>query len=159
MKKLHDIFLGRFQPFHLGHAKILDKMTNPIILLVKGKGTSGDTGANPLSEKHQIDMIKKYAPHAKVIVVDKGYLPPIIKYMKRDGYEVDTLHAGADRMDIYKSQLKSNDIDHINYKLTRRHASGTDVRIAIRSGDQKKFRKMMPRKLHGEWSKLRKLMK
>jgi nicotinamide mononucleotide adenylyltransferase len=157
MKK-SDIFIGRFQPFHLGHAKILDMMNNPVILLVKGGKSSQDKNRNPLSQKDQIRLIKKYSPKAKIVETKNGYIPDIVEQLKEMNIEVDTLMAGDDRIESYKKQNERAGIK-INYKLTPRVTSATKVRNAIREDDHETFKKIMPKKLHKEWDNLRKLIK
>jgi len=47
----------------------------------------------------------------------------------------------------------------VKYKETPRITSATDVRNAIKSDDRETFEKLVPKKLHSEWDKLRKLVK
>lgn len=133
-------------------------MKNPVILLVKGGKSSQDKQRNPLSQKDQIRLIKKYKPSAKIVETKNGYIPDIIEQLREMNIEVETLFAGDDRLDSYRKQNKSKGID-IEYKLTPRVTSATKVRNAIREDDFDTFKKIMPKKLVGEWDTLRKLIK
>jgi len=157
-----ELFLGRMQPIHLGHIKIIKKMKNPIVVLVKGKKSSADKDRNPLSAEEQIRLLKKVFPKIRIIVAPTGYLPDIFSDLRENsGTEVVKVYSGADRISGYKRQ-----IDSINKKLpsrrqfdvqfeeTPRFTSATKVREAIRSDNEEEFRKLMPKELWDEFEHL-----
>ena len=164
-----ELFVGRFQPLHNGHATVIGKMKNPVVALVKGGKTSTDKNKNPLSLKDQARLIKKAYPKAMVIEVKNGYIPDIANALAEKGMKVTAVWGGEDRRAGYERQLKSydskNEPQNIEFKPTfvagQRigGTSATIVRNAIRSGDKEEFLKHMPKKLHGEWDFLRKKIK
>jgi nicotinamide mononucleotide adenylyltransferase len=75
-----SVFPGRMSPLHIGHHQIISSMKyKPVILLVKGKGTSEDKTKNPFDESYQEYLIKKCFPKAEVRVVSSSsiFLLPI----------------------------------------------------------------------------------
>lgn len=167
-----ELFLGRFQPLHNGHASVIAKMKNPVVALVKGKGSSSDKDKNPLSARDQMRLIKKARPGTLVVEVPNGYIPDIGEMLRQRGFELTAVYAGDDRKDSYKRQLasfnKKNPDKAFNAEIkptfdpTGGRIGGTSatlVRKAIREGDKETFLKHMPKKLHSEWDFLRKKIK
>lgn len=163
-----ELFLGRMQPIHNGHAAIINKMKNPVVAIVKGEKSSADKGKNPLTFEYQRDLLKKVAPKAKVFAVSSGYIPEIVDHLRQqhDSLEPSVVYAGADRIAGYKAQIeranKTLDEDkkiHVTFKETERVTSATTVREAIRSGDEKAFQKNVPKAIWGEFSTLKTLLK
>jgi len=162
--KKAELFLGRMQPVHLGHIKIIKKMKNPIVVLVKGAKSSQDKTRNPLNAEDQIRLLRKVIPNLKIIVVKVGYLPDIFSDLRESGnYEITTVYSGADRINAYKKQIdsinkklpKDRKFD-VKFKETERFTSATKVRELIRSGNEEEFKKLMPKELHNEFKFLRK---
>lgn len=166
--KEYELFLGRFQPLHKGHAAVIGKMKNPIIALVKGGKSGSDKTKNPLSLKDQARLIKKAYSNAIVIEVKNGYIPDIAEELLKKNMKITAVWAGEDRRAGYERQLSSYDkknpdnAQNIEFKPTfvggKRigGTSATIVRNAIRADDKKEFLKHMPKKLQGEWEFLRK---
>lgn len=164
--KKAQLFLGRMQPIHKGHAAILKMMKTPIVVLVKGAKSGEDKSRNPLDAKYQTKLIKMIDKSVEVLVFPTGYVPEMIKTLREKGIEIDTILAGNDRIGSYKKQIdglnKKLDKDKqmkIKYTETPRVASATDVRNAIRNDDQEAFEKLTPKVIHKEYAKLRKLIK
>jgi predicted nucleotidyltransferase len=166
-----ELFLGRFQPLHNGHATVIGRMKNPVVALVKGAKSGADKTKNPLGIKDQARLIKKAYSNASVVEVPNGYIPAIAEGLREAGQEVVAVWAGEDRRSSYERQINSyNDKNpdtafNIKFKKTfdggKRigGTSATIVRNAIRSDDKETFLKHMPKKLHSEWEFLRKKIK
>jgi hypothetical protein len=155
-----SVFPGRMSPLHIGHHQIISSMKyKPVILLVKGKGTSKDKEKNPFDEEYQEYLIKKCFPKAEVRVVFNSNLSAISFHLRKSGLEISELFAGDDRMDSYKKMIDKLNAGienpalkyNVDFHLTPRVTSATKVREAIRSGDEKTFKKLMPRVLWNEW--------
>lgn len=158
----HDLFIGRFQPFHKGHANIIKSMKNPVVVIIKGKQTSEDKQKNPLSAEQQMELIKTVFPTVPVFVSEEtGFIPALIGMAEEKGYKIGRVFAGADRIGGYKGQVErankkielgQSEHKPINVKFveTPRFTSATTVRNTIRSGDFKEYNKLMPQKLANE---------
>jgi len=162
-----SIFPGRMAPLHIGHHKIISSMKyKPVILLVKGKGTSADKDKNPFDENYQEYLIKKCFPKAEVRVVGNANLTAISYHLRNSGLEVSEVFAGDDRLDSYKKMIERLNAGitdpelkyDVDFHLTPRIASATKVREAIKAGDEATFKKLMPRILWGEWSTMQEKM-
>lgn len=162
-----SIFLGRMQPIHKAHELIIKGMKNPIVVLVKGKASSEDKSRNPFDAEYQKKLLKILDKKIQVREFPTGYIPGIAADMRAEGMEVVAIHAGEDRIGGYKSQFDKLNLPpekefHIKYVQTsdevRKMVSATQVRNAIKTGDEKSFKEYMPTKLHGEFGTMRKKM-
>lgn len=168
--KTGELFLGRMQPIHNGHLKVISGMKNPVVALVKGSISSKNKNKNPLDSSYQSKLLKKVAPGVKVIEVPNGYIPDIIAAIRSDhGIDITKIHAGSDRIREYKAQIeRANkslpDDQKIKVGFTEvgrddEDVSATQVREAIRSGDEKAFKAKVPKSIWGEFNHLQQLLK
>lgn len=165
-KKAAELFLGRLQPPHNGHAKIISGMHNGWVAIVKGSVTSQDRSKNPLPYEYQKKLVHEIEPNVPVIEVPTGYLPDIINEIRKRGQEVETVFAGPDRIQDYQRQIAGInaklDADkkfEVTFKLADRVTSATTVRDAIRTNNQTAFRANVPRAIWGEYNTLRDYLK
>lgn len=156
-----QLFFGRMQPIHNGHAKILESMHNGVVAIVKGKTTSKNKNKNPLDAEYQKSLVEKINSNVQVLIVENGYLPEIINILREDNKEVSTVFVGSDRIDEYKAQVQranaNLDDDHkidVTFKEAERITSATIVRDAIRRGDREIFEAHTPEAIWGEWGTL-----
>lgn len=171
-----NIVTGRFQPFHTGHLKIAEdlyKENGLPVVLVKvrkknentvtkaGKGTSFPYA---LTDKMLDDVVKSY-PYIKdhieieYVAFDSQLFPAL-----RPKYEPVLFGAGPDRVKGYDNQRLSFIEKHDNalnfdpdfaIEETKRYGSATAVRNAIEEGDEKTFKKLMPKPLHKYFNELK----
>jgi len=161
-----EIFLGRFQPIHLGHKKIIDSMQNPIVIIVKGEKSSNDKKRNPLDADYQKKLLQLACPNVEVTISPNAFLPGIINYLRKQHKNVTTIYAGADRIDGYKKMIEQNNARapspeyhyDIKFKETDRFTSATTVRNAIRNNDYDTFKKLVPKAIWNEWLTLKQLL-
>lgn len=154
-----NLMVGRFQPFHNGHLKMAKKMKEKngldcyVAVVYPGHNRSGkspfnqDTIIKYMSSVEQSNKeIENYSIH------NTGYLGNILEKLESDGYAVELLGCGEDRIADYKKQMEylrnSSSPDLINtdfeiYETPRSH-SATDVRKSIEDSDFSKFKKMTP---------------
>ncbi len=155
-------FYGRFQPFHNGHKQIVDKMKNPIVVLVKGKKSVEDVKRNPLDTDYQIKLFKKVFPNVPISVSPNGFLPGILGFFRKQGKEISTIYAGADRIASYEKAIEDANKKmtpdtryHVVFKETERVTSASTVRDAIKNDDFEKFKQLVPKVLWDEWDELK----
>lgn len=160
------LFLGRLQPPHNGHAKIIKSMGyHGWVAIVKGVGTGADKSRNPLPYDYQEKLVKEISPETHVIEVPTGYLPDIINRIRLLDTEIRIVYAGEDRINDYKRQISaanqkldaSKQFD-VQFRLSERMTSATIVRDAIKSNNQTAFRTNTPREIWGEYNTLRKYL-
>lgn len=164
--KTAELFLGRMQPVHLGHKAIIDKMKNPVVVLVKGAKSSQDKTKNPFDAKDQERFLKKIVKGVRVEIAPNGYIPDIINQLRKDGIEITTVYAGADRIKGYQGQINSFNKQmpeekqvKVKIKETPRVTSATTVRNALKDDDIETFKKNMPKELHSEYEYMKKKVK
>lgn len=109
VKELVTTF-GRFQPPHLGHAKLLNK----VVELAKGKtyriytSQTEDNKQNPLNYEDKIKFIRKMFPsYGRNILLDNSIknVLDIAKQAYDDGFSKLTLVVGSDRVSEFKKLL------------------------------------------------------
>ena len=100
-----ELFLGRLQPPHNGHKKIIDGMKNPIVVIVKGKKSGADLTRNPLDEDYQKKLMNMIFPRLEISISPNGFLPGILGYFRKQGKEVTKIYAGADRITSYQDAI------------------------------------------------------
>ena len=162
-----NMFVGRFQPFTLGHAKVLEAIHKEngypvVVFLIKAKSKKkGDEFRKPYSEDLQIKMFKQVQKQYKflkeIIVLDRGAIDYMFNAM-RPKYEPVLWGTGTDRMKSYGYQVNNDDYrDQLNcradfglFEIPRSddNISATQVRNALLDGDEKTFKKTTPKAIH-----------
>lgn len=158
-----DLFVGRFNPFHSGHAAIVKMMkNNPLIVIVKGKKTSEDKKKNPFSEDYQSEMVKSVFSDVEVTISPNAFLAGICGFYRKKGDEITRIFAGADRIESYRKSINDANLKmdpEYQYKIefieTPRVTSATKVRQTFVDDDFEEFKKNMPRQLWSEFEKMR----
>lgn len=158
----NELFLGRMQPLHKGHQKIIKGMKNGIVVVVKGKASSEDKARNPLDIETQQRLLAKAVPGVPVSVSPNGFLPGILGYFRKQGKEIVKIYCGADRIADYSKAISDANKKmapeyhyQVEFEETERFTSATSVRKAIRTGDYDTFKTLMPREIWDEWDNLR----
>ncbi len=169
-----NMFVGRFQPFTLGHAKVLETIHKEngypvVVFLVKAKTKKkGDEFSRPYDEKTQIDMfnhVKKQYPFLKeIFVIPTGGIDIMFNEM-RPKYEPVLWGTGSDRMtsygyqvnnDAYRDQLNCRaDFGLFEIPRTDDDISATAVRNALLDGNEKQFQNLTPKAVHGMYNELK----
>ena len=162
-----NIFVGRFQPFTLGHAKVLETIHKQnghdvIVFLIKAKNKKkGDEFRKPYSEDLQVKMFKQVQKQYKflkeIIILDRAAIDYMFNAL-RPKYEPVLWGTGSDRVKSYSGQVYNDDYrDQLNvradfgmYEIPRTddNISATKVRNAMLDGNEKDFRAMTPKSLH-----------
>lgn len=175
-RELVNMFVGRFQPFTLGHAKVLEALHKEngypvIVFLVKSKNSKpkkGDEFKKPYDTETQIQMFnnvrRQYKFLKEIIVVPTGGIDTIFNAM-RPKYEPVLWGTGTDRMvgygyqvnnDKYRDELNCrSDFGLFEIKRTDDNISATKVRNAMLDGDEKLFKSMTPKAIHNMYSTLK----
>lgn len=175
-KELVNMFVGRFQPFTLGHAKVLEALHKEngypvVVLLVKSKNSKfkkGDEFRKPYDTETQINMFnqvkKQYKFLKEILIVPTGGIDTIFNEL-RPKYEPVLWGTGSDRLKSYGYQVNDDSYrDQLNcradfglYEIPRNddNISATQVRNAMLDGDENNFKKMTPRAIHGMYDELK----
>lgn len=171
-----NIFVGRFQPFTLGHAKVLETIHKEnghdvIVLLVKSKNPKrkkGDEFSKPYDADLQIEMFnnvkKQYKFLKDIVIIPTGGIDTIFNAL-RPKYEPVLWGTGTDRLKSYGYQV-NNDVyrDELNvrsdfglFEIPRgdENISATKVRNAMLDGNEKAFKSMTPKSIHPMYSTLK----
>ena len=169
-----NIFVGRFQPFTLGHAKVLETIHKEngfpvIVFLIKSKTKKkGDEFSRPYSEELQVEMfraVQKQYPFLKEIIVLPSAAIDMMFNELRPKYEPVLWGTGTDRMKAYGYQVNNDSYrDQLNVRddfqlfeipRTDDNISATKVRNAMLDGNEKDFKKFTPKALHKMYDTLK----
>ncbi len=163
-----NVIVGRFQPFHNGHLKMIQQLKKenglPSILAVVHPGHNS-SGKSPFNE----DLVNKYmksvvSDHSDCIsgyfLINRGLLGVIYGKSKQHGFIPKAFGAGDDRFEDLKKQSEylkkaGGDFpDDIKIIQTKRSSSGTEVRKKLDSEDFVSFKKLVPPAVSSVYSQL-----
>lgn len=172
-KKPVNMFVGRFQPFTLGHAKVVKKIHEQngypvVIFLVKSVTKKKEDGfKRPYDEQTQLEMLnalKRELPIEEVYIINSAGIDLMFNEM-RPKYEPVLWGTGTDRLKTYgyqvdnpkyRSQLDVRpDFGLFEIPRTGKNISATQVREAMLAGDEKLFKKLTPKSIHGMYNDLK----
>lgn len=173
-KKPVNMFVGRFQPFTLGHAKVIETISKQngypvVIFLIKSKTKKKeDAFKRPYDEETQLEMLnnlKSKYPIEKVYILDRAAIDYMFNAMRADGYEPVLWGTGSDRLKTYSYQVDKpeyredlgvrTDFGLFEIPRTGKNISATQVRNAMLDGDEKLFKKLTPKEIHSMYGDLK----
>ena len=74
---LRGAFIGRFQPFHLGHLATVKYALRSYVIIVIGSAQKSHEPRNPFTAGERIEMIRDSLQADKEISIDKILLIPV----------------------------------------------------------------------------------
>jgi len=168
-KKKVNIFVGRFQPFTLGHAKVFETLHKenklPVVVLIVRSGKRPDERA-PFDEDVQMMMFaamqREYKFLEAIFITTNAAIDSIFNQL-RPAYEPVLWGTGTDRFSSYSKQIKRyqdelNSLEELEaYEIKRgdEDISATKVRNALKIGDFDTFKKMVPKSIHRYFKELK----
>ena len=173
-KKPVNMFVGRFQPFTLGHVKVFEKMYKenglPVVVYMV-RGGKADPEKRPFDEDMQQAMfakMKKQYPFLEAsIVVPNGAIDTMFA-AARPTYEPMMWGYGTDRKKSYGAMINKQsyrddlgvDPSFKGFEIKRgeENISASKVRNALKIDDEKTFKKMTPKSIHKFYKPLQDIM-
>ena len=173
-KKPVNIFVGRFQPFTLGHVKVFEKMYKengyPVVVYLV-RGGKADPEKRPFDEQLQqamfAKMAKQYPFLEAAVVVPNGAIDTLYSHA-RPAYEPMMWGFGTDRKKSYNAMInKQSYRDQLDVhpefkgyeiKRTDDNISASKVRNALKLDDEKTFKKMTPKSIHKFYKALQNIL-
>lgn len=130
------IIVGRLNPPHLGHVKLMKQALEDndlaYVVIIQGEKTGTDLVRNPLPFDMKKSMINQLEPSIHVARFGAADVPGIIAEILRNLYAPQetiyrfTIYTGSDRVAAYANQVKPKYIKQIKDELNR-----PDLEIAI----------------------------
>ena len=173
-KKPVNMFVGRFQPFTLGHVKVFEKMYKenglPVVVYMV-RGGKADPEKRPFDEDMQQAMfakMKKQYPFLEAsFVVPNGAIDTMFA-AARPAYEPMMWGYGTDRKKSYGAMINKQsyrddlgvDPSFKGFEIKRgaENISASKVRNALKIDDEKTFKKMTPKSIHKFYKPLQDIM-
>ena len=173
-KKPVNMFVGRFQPFTLGHVKVFEKMYKenglPVVVYMV-RGGKADPEKRPFDEDMQQAMfakMKKQYPFLEAsFVVPNGAIDTMFA-AARPTYEPMMWGYGTDRKKAYGNMINKQsyrddlgvDPSFKGFEIKRgdENISASKVRNALKIDDEKTFKKMTPKSIHKFYKPLQTIM-
>ena len=165
-----NIFVGRFQPFTLGHVKVFEKMYKEngypvVVYMVRGK--KPDPEKRPFDEDLQQAMfakMKKQYPFLEAsYVVPNGAIDTLYS-AARPTYEPMMWGYGTDRKKAYTGMIDKQayrdqlgvhpEFKGFEIKRGDENISASKVRNALKIDDEKTFKQMTPKSIHSFYKTL-----
>ena len=160
MKKV-NICLGRFQPYTLGHYKMVEYgfkengLPTVMLMIHNKKMDSKHPFTDELIQK-EMELIKNSCPNIEdTIYVDNADLVKFGQKLQEKEYEAQLWITGSDRLDSYKKMAENpkyqeqggypSSFTTLEVPRTDEDISATKVREAIKNDDIETFKKMMPK--------------
>ncbi len=151
-----DLYLGRFQPLHIGHESVIAQMNNPIICAIEGESENVDILKNPLTFIQRRSIIQKVLlPYENSILItfETGFIIDIIKKIYNEGLgTVENIYCGPDRyfrnatiIEQYGHQLGGLKVPKLI--LTERKTSSTFVRECAKNQNRWMFDNCVPKEV------------
>ncbi len=128
------LFIGRFQPFHLGHLDALKQISENEIIIGIGSSQYSNTEENPYSfveRKEMIEMILKDIPNKniKIIAIPDIQDPPNwVEHVKNLVPNFDAVYTGND----FVAELFQDKNYSVKPILLNKKISGTEIRQMIK---------------------------
>jgi hypothetical protein len=163
-KKPVNIFVGRFQPFTLGHVKVFEQMYKkngyPVVVYLV-RGGKPDPEKRPFDEDLQqamfSEMTKQYPFLEAAFVVPNGAIDTLFA-AARPAYEPMMWGYGTDRKKAYDSMINKPeyreelgvDPEFTGFEIFRTDddVSASKVRDALVKDDETTFKRMTPKSIH-----------
>ncbi|QGA80049.1 adenylyltransferase/cytidyltransferase family protein [Candidatus Nanohalobium constans] len=129
-------FIGRFQPFHLGHKHVVDNHEGELVLVI-GSSEKSRTDDNPLTAEERKEIIRGCFPDIKIFEVSDRESDKEWKEEVLEKTEADKIISGNERVrKIFEDEVEVAEPNMHQPEIY----SGTEVRRRVNSG--------------GEWSYL-----
>lgn len=169
-KKPVNIFVGRFQPFTLGHVKVFQKMYkengHPVVVYMV-RGGKPDPEKRPFDEDLQQAMFakmqKQYPFLEASYIVPNGAIDTLYS-TARPAYEPMLWGYGTDRKKAYNGMIDKQayrdqlgvhpDFKGFEIKRGDDNISASKVRNALKIDDEKTFKQMTPKSIHSFYKTL-----
>ncbi len=102
MKIKRALYIGRFQPFHLGHQAVLEKIAKEVeeIVIVIGSAQESHTAENPFTGGERMEMI--YAALGESPLRERSIVTPL-QDIQRNSVWVSHLRSMVPRFDVVYS--------------------------------------------------------
>lgn len=140
MKVTRGILVGRFQPFHNGHLRLVEAILGEVDELVIGIGSAdaSHTGQNPFTAGERIMMIQKSLERREETIY-----PVPLEDIDRNAVWVGHVQSMSPRFDVAYSNndlvvrlFQEADVDVRQTEMfDRENLKGTEVRRLMRAGE------------------------
>lgn len=172
MKYKVGLFIGRFQPLHLGHELIILKMLEECekVIITIGSAQESGTELNPFRYEYRRSMIQKVFPEYfdRIIIIgitdrenpsdDESWGEYLLNTVYQNiNIKPDAIYQGIENK--HNHWFDSFDIPIVNIDRDLLKVSATEIRKAILEEDFDYYKEFMPEALHSEFKNLRKILK
>lgn len=161
-----NILVGRFQPFTLGHLKCATNALKvkglPTVLCVID--TTKEDERHPFRTKVLWPafkkMVKNYAEIQDIILVKNADLVKIGEALGLKGYVVKSWTCGTDRFAAYDKMCKkyAPDVECVEIQRDDKDISATEVRQAIKAGNEERFNELVPPEIQKLYPQLKEIL-
>ena len=126
-------FIGRFQPFHIGHKHVVEQFSDEDLVIVIGSAGESRTDENPLNSEEREEIIHECFPEIDVYHIedDKSDEKWREEVLGKTG--IEAVVSGNERVqDIMSEEVEVIEPDFKNPEVY----SGSEVRRRINGGEE-----------------------
>ncbi|MBN2330388.1 MAG: nicotinamide-nucleotide adenylyltransferase [Candidatus Aenigmarchaeota archaeon] len=146
------LFVGRFQPFHMGHVLAIEEILrkHDHIIIIVGSARQHDTPENPFSVKERIEMLTRSLlargiRHFEIDSIEDFNDDKLWTSAIRDAYKFDAVYS---RNPWTLECFGRNGVSAKKHRLYhKRKYSGVEIRKRMAAG--KGWRDLVPAEVHG----------
>ena len=178
-----NVYVGRFQPFHLGHLSCVHEAAKyglRTVICPVMKGKSASAGEHPFDDEIEMEMFGRlkdsYEDIADIIPVKNSFIEFWVYPLREHGFEPITWTTGKDRVPSYQAMVdKYREKYELapNFKIlpldknvdaeggsasNTSDISGTRVRECLMNDDREGFMRQMPECLHDMYDEMRRAL-
>ncbi|MFB6116062.1 MAG: adenylyltransferase/cytidyltransferase family protein [Candidatus Nanosalina sp.] len=126
-------FIGRFQPFHIGHKHVVEQFSDEELVIVIGSAGESRTDENPLNSDEREEIIRECLPEIDIFHVEDFESDEEWREEVLAKTEVEAVVSGNERaQEIMKEEVEVVEPDYRNPEVY----SGSEVRRRIKGGEE-----------------------
>jgi nicotinamide-nucleotide adenylyltransferase len=133
---MRTAFIGRFQPFHLGHKHVVEQFSDQDLVLVIGSAGESRTDDNPLNAEERAELIHECFPEIEIFQVEDDESDKKWRKKVLEKTRAEAVVSGNERVQKIVEEVEVLEPDFKDPEIY----SGTEIRRRINGG--------------GEWSYL-----
>lgn len=126
-------FIGRFQPFHIGHKHVVEQFSDEELLIVIGSAGESRTDENPLNADEREELIRECFPDIKVFHVEDNESDERWREQILEKAGAEAIVSGNERV----RNIMENEVEVIEPEMKKPQVySGSEIRRRVNGEEE-----------------------
>ncbi|MFB6100803.1 MAG: nicotinamide-nucleotide adenylyltransferase [Candidatus Nanohalobium sp.] len=126
-------FIGRFQPFHIGHKHVVEQFSNEEFVIVIGSAGESRTDENPLKTDERKELIHECFPKIDIFEVEDNESDEAWRKEVLEKTGAEAIVSGNNRV----QNIVEKEVEVINPEMKDPEVySGSEIRRRIKGGEE-----------------------